>query len=175
MPCSNAHIHTSNTLSFPTSSNSSRTDPSRSMHKHDNYHCLSLRLFFSHWARCSVDGPNCSSVSLERFVLLVLWLKHGGDSAVVIDSIICGLTYVANVQERRCLTNEGCPTGHPVSSEQRTHPHTHTDRVICPLSLLHTHTQSATDRSARSSFRCAYILRACCHGRHVQSVPWGHY
>ncbi len=59
-------------------------------------------------------GPNCGSVSLERSVLLVLRLKHGGDSAVVIDSIICGLAYVANVQERRCLTNGGRPAGSPV-------------------------------------------------------------
>lgn len=55
-----------------------------------------------------MDGPNCSPISLERSVLLVLRLKHGGDSAVVIDSIVCGLAYVANVEERRCFTN-GAP------------------------------------------------------------------
>lgn len=58
-----------------------------------------------------MDGPNCGSVSLERSVLLVLRLKHGGDSAVVIDSIIFGMAYVANVQERRCLTSGDRPAG----------------------------------------------------------------
>lgn len=63
---------------------------------------------------CSADGPNCNSVLLERSVLLVSRLKHGGESVVVIDSIICGLAYVANVQQRGCLTNGGRHADSPV-------------------------------------------------------------
>lgn len=91
--------------------------------------------FFLRWVRCSADRPNCSSVSLERGVLLVLRLKHGGDSTVVIDSIIRGLVYVANVQERRCLTNGGCLHRPPVLIKAEG-TRTHTQALISPLSRL---------------------------------------
>lgn len=62
---------------------------------------------------CSLDGPNCNSALLDCSVLLALQLKHGGDGVIVIHSIICGLVYVANVQQRGGLTTGGCHADSP--------------------------------------------------------------
>lgn len=82
---------------------------------------------------------------------------------------------MANVQGRRCLTKEGCPTGRPPSliraESSPTHPRTsthtdrQTDRTMSPPVSAHTH----------SSFRRACVWRASRRGHRVQPAPWSHY
>lgn len=80
-------------------------------HKHNNYRWFFFFfLSFSHWVICSTDGPGLRFRSAGTRHPACFAAKNWGDGVIVIDSIICGLANVANVQQRECLTSECCHT-----------------------------------------------------------------
>lgn len=93
------------------------------VHKHNNYHWFFFFFPFSHWVICSTDGAGLQFSPAGTHHPACFASKNWGDGVTVIDSVICGLANVANVQQREYLTSAGRYTDSQASSGHWTDTH----------------------------------------------------